>query len=129
MPDILARIAAIEQRLNAAPQGNPWIRLCTLVTVDTSTWKATVMLAGQTYSGIDVAQQIKIEALIAGTDCLVAFDSFDSPYHSVLFVTFGGRPPPALEMDNVRGHSHRKGVPGDGAPVYTGDLVDQEVEK
>lgn len=129
MPDMLTRIARIEERINAAPVGNPWIRLCTLATVDTSAWTATVTLAGQTYAGINISQQIKIEALITGCQCLVAFDSFDSPYHCVLFVTFGGRPPPALEMDNVRGHSHRKGVPGDGAPIYTGDLVDQEVEK
>ncbi len=129
MPDILTRIASIETRINTAPVGNPWIRLCTLADVDSSDWTATVTLAGQTYAGIKIAQQIKIEALIIGCQCLVAFDSFDSPYNSVLFVTFGGRPPPALEFDNVRGHSHRKGVPGDGAPVYTGDLVDQEVEE
>ena len=119
----LDRSAVFVRIVGAAELGNPLVRRCTVVTVDVTAYTATVEFGGAFYAGIAIAHQVRAEDLQSGDVCLVAFNSFDAPQDSVIFVTYSGPPAPDSRFDGVVGHKH-SGRGKDGAQVSHNDLVD-----
>lgn len=121
---LLQTIADSERATTAANVGaGGFIRKGTLLSFDHASWKAVVQIGSLFYIFVDVDQSIREDLLVVGALCVVLVENLGYGDGAVIISTYGARPAPRGDMDTIKGHSHRPGVPGDGAPVSHGDLL------
>lgn len=120
----LTRVRGIERTANApsSPVGG-YFRYGVITAFDPELWQATIQIGTQIYTGVACSQQIREDLLTVGRSVCVMLSIIGTSQDALVIHTFGGRPPMDPAMDNVRGHKHRLGVAGDGAPISSEDIV------
>lgn len=124
MAEFLDRVRAIETAASAAatPIGGFW-RYGVIMSVDHENWQVAVRIGSDDYLTVNVAQHVREDLLAINVLVLVFIPILNNCQGALVMATYGARPPMDPRFDNVRGHGHKEGVAGDGAPIRSEDIV------